>query len=44
MSALELKKLEEISFLNWRKSLAKIEESNANIILTPYEKNIEVWK
>jgi large subunit GTPase 1 len=30
--------------LKWRKDIAKFEEENYTIALTPYEKNIEVWK
>ncbi|GAM27199.1 hypothetical protein SAMD00019534_103740 [Acytostelium subglobosum LB1] len=34
---------EKESFYNWRRSLAKLEEDNG-LIITPFEKNPEVWK
>ena len=37
-------KLEKESFLSWRKALAEEEMKNINRTITPYEKNIEVWK
>ena len=37
-------KLEKESFLAWRKALADEEMKNINKAITPYEKNIEVWK
>lgn len=40
----ELEKSEAEAYLNWRRKLAELEESNAEIQITPYEKNIEVWK
>ena len=32
--------------MNWRKELAKIEENlhMNNLQISPYEKNIEIWK
>ena len=40
----EYSKLEKESFLAWRKALAEEEMKNINRTITPYEKNIEVWK
>lgn len=40
----ELGKLEAEAYLNWRRNLGDLEEKNADIKITPYEKNIEVWK
>ena len=37
-------KLEKESFLAWRKALAEEEMKNINKAITPYEKNLEVWK
>ena len=37
-------KMENESFLAWRKALAEEEMKNINKAITPYEKNIEVWK
>ena len=36
--------MEKESFLAWRKALAEEEMKNINKAITPYEKNIEVWK
>lgn len=39
----ELAEREKLSFLVWRKKLAKLQE-NDSIILTPFEKNLEIWR
>lgn len=44
MAVAELREKENEAFLTWRRQLAKFEEANYTISLTPYEKNIEVWK
>jgi len=44
ISAKEFDRLEREAFLNWRKYLAEEEEKNINLVLTPFEKNPEVWK
>ncbi|KAL8433134.1 hypothetical protein ACSSS7_004111 [Eimeria intestinalis] len=41
-TAAELDEIELDRFLQWRRSLAKMEEEG--IILTPYERNLEVWR
>ncbi|KAL8449797.1 hypothetical protein Emed_002760 [Eimeria media] len=41
-TAAELDAIELDGFLQWRRSLAKMEEDG--IILTPYERNLEVWR
>lgn len=41
-TAAELEEVELDSFLQWRRSLAKLEDDG--IVLTPYEKNLEVWR
>lgn len=43
MTAEELEGLERESFLEWRRSLADIQEQD-NIMLTPYEKNLDFWR
>ena len=40
----EFIRMEKESFLAWRKALAEEEMKNINKAITPYEKNIEVWK
>jgi len=44
MSAQEIQQNENISFLQWRRDIASIEENNVKLAITPFEKNIEVWK
>ena len=43
MTKEELERNERDAFMTWRKSLAVIQE-NQHIILTPFEKNLEVWR
>jgi large subunit GTPase 1 len=42
-SAIDLKKAENAAFLNWRKQLATIENQDS-FTLTPFERNIEMWR
>lgn len=48
MSASELDSQEQSAFLDWRRSLARIEEkctgSTRDMTLTPFEKNLQVWR
>ncbi|KAK9457774.1 P-loop containing nucleoside triphosphate hydrolase protein [Dipodascopsis uninucleata] len=39
----ELDRQEKLAFLNWRRGLAELEE-NHDLLLTPFERNIEVWR
>lgn len=39
----ELERKEKIAFLEWRRTIASLEE-NHKVLLTPFEKNIEVWR
>ncbi|KAG0467748.1 hypothetical protein HPP92_017076 [Vanilla planifolia] len=43
MSAEELDVAEKQAFLSWRRSLASLEE-NENLVLTPFEKNLDIWR
>lgn len=38
------KKDESVSFVNWRRELASLEEHFKEIVLTPFEKNLDVWR
>ena len=40
----ELLRREGEAFVSWRRNLAKVEEENYTISITPFEKNVEVWK
>ena len=39
----ELDKKERASFLEWRRGLAELQESN-DLLMTPFERNLEVWR
>jgi len=39
----ELDLAEREAFLQWRRSLAELEQ-NEHLLLTPFEKNLEVWR
>lgn len=40
----QLEREENESFLKWRRKLATLQEANDDLLLTPFERNIEVWK
>lgn len=44
MDADELQRLENISFVSWRRNLALFQERNAPLVLTPYELNLDMWR
>ena len=39
----QLDALERESFLNWRRDLAELQE-NQDLLMTPFERNLEVWR
>ncbi|KAI8147674.1 hypothetical protein BJV82DRAFT_596474 [Fennellomyces sp. T-0311] len=43
MTAEQLHQRERESFLGWRRGMAQLEEDEG-LLLTPYEKNLEVWR
>uniref|UniRef100_A0A7S1MS38 CP-type G domain-containing protein n=1 Tax=Neobodo designis TaxID=312471 RepID=A0A7S1MS38_NEODS len=43
MKADELQNQERQAFVNWRRELARLEEAD-KVVMTPYEKNLEVWR
>ncbi|KAI8328140.1 hypothetical protein BC941DRAFT_497170 [Chlamydoabsidia padenii] len=43
MTAEQVQRNERESFLNWRRGMAQLEEEEG-LLLTPYEKNLEVWR
>lgn len=43
MSAADLQAQENLSFLEWRRGLAMLQEED-DLLLTPYEKNLEFWR
>lgn len=44
MTAQEITQQENIAFLEWRRDLASQEQNAVNLAITPFEKNIEVWR
>ncbi|KAI5963161.1 uncharacterized protein KGF55_002953 [Candida pseudojiufengensis] len=42
-SKLEIERQENLSFLAWRRELANLTENN-DLLLTPFERNLEVWR
>lgn len=44
MSAQEITQQENLAFLEWRRDLAGQEQNAVNLAITPFEKNIEVWR
>lgn len=43
MSTEELDENERRAFIEWRRNLARLEE-NENLVLTPFEKNLDIWR
>ncbi|KAG6606542.1 Large subunit GTPase 1 [Phytophthora cinnamomi] len=43
-TAEELNRLEKESFLEWRRDIAMLEASSEHLEVTPFEKNLEVWR
>jgi len=43
MTSEQVDKNERDAFIKWRKKLAKLEEEE-DLILTPFEKNLEIWR
>lgn len=33
-----------MAFLEWRRDIAQIEQGQVSLAITPFEKNLEVWK
>lgn len=44
MTAAELNRLEKEAFLDWRREIALLEQSAEDLEVTPFEKNLEVWR
>lgn len=44
MSAEEIQGQENVAFLQWRRDIATIEENNMTLAITPFEKNLDVWR
>jgi len=44
MTKVELHEAENTAFLTWRRKLAQLEEAHPDVLLTPFEKNLQVWR
>ncbi len=44
MTTHEINTQEQMSFLEWRREIAMLVENNVSLAITPFEKNLEVWK
>ena len=44
MTAHEIETNENTAFLEWRRDIASIEQNNINLAITPFEKNIDIWR
>jgi len=44
MSAEQLQQLEREEFLAWRQRLAQLQEGQDDLLMTPFEKNLEFWR
>ena len=44
MTGKEIEQNENIAFLEWRRDIALQEQNQVNLAITPFEKNIEVWR
>ena len=43
-SAADMNQKENLAFLEWRKGIAYLEENNVSLAITPFEKNLDVWR
>lgn len=44
MTAEELDQLEKQAFVQWRTEIAEQEETSDKLEISPFEKNLEVWR
>lgn len=44
MTGHEVHQLENGAFLEWRRDIASIEQNNVNLAITPFEKNVDIWR
>lgn len=44
MTAHEIETQENMAFLTWRRDIASIEQNNVNLAITPFEKNVDIWR
>ena len=44
MTKHEIDTNEKESFLKWRADIASREQNNVNLAITPFEKNVDIWR
>lgn len=44
MTGHEIESQENQSFLEWRRDIATIEQDNVTLAITPFEKNLDIWR
>ena len=44
MTAHEIESQENMAFLEWRRDIATMEQDNIALAITPFEKNIDIWR
>ena len=44
MTGHEIDVNEKESFLKWRADVASMEQNNVNLAITPFEKNVDIWR
>ena len=44
MTGHEIETSENQSFLKWRGDVASMEQNNVNLAITPFEKNVDIWR
>jgi len=44
MTGYEIEQQENMAFLEWRRDIASIEQNNVNLAITPFEKNVDIWR
>ena len=44
MTAHEIEQQENMSFLEWRRDIASMEQDNITLAITPFEKNVDIWR
>ena len=44
MTSHEIESQENMSFLEWRRDIACMEQNNITLAITPFEKNVDIWR
>ena len=44
MTGHEIETQENQAFLQWRADIATMEQNNVTLAITPFEKNVDIWR